>query len=900
MPRHAWVKKVLEAKKRREIFLGMGGRGVSEIPRGMKVSGNFAIPVVLGNFANTTSPYPNTDLQTELFDGPWTTGTMSQFYSEISYGNVNLSGTVFNWVTVSQNDTYYEGTSNGLSPGNAHTGEFIKEILDALDGTTDFGAFDNDGPDGIPNSGDDDGFVDFIAIVHPETGGECGGSNIWSHTWAYSAWPINNYNPYTTNDASANGGFIKIDDYTIQPALACGGSNMIQIGVFCHEFGHAFGLPDLYDVDGGSSGIGNWGLMGSGNWNRPESPSHMCAWSKVQMGWVIPTDVSWQGAVQSIPQIETNPVCYRLPFSQDRFRKLAECAISGNSSLRCALTNAEGTTRQWKHGGGYGNLWDETIERDFTFDGTTPVTLTYDYAYETEVGYDYAYTVLSVGGSDTVLKTYNGTASGTETIDLTPILSGYTPPVDYKVKFRFISDYAWSDEDGKNPTTCGAFTVDNLSLVGGGENYSTGFESLIDGWYQDPSSNPPKEYWLVENREAVGFDKYLYSPGLLIWHVDDEVMNSALGNSGGGPNASNNTVRGLVLEEADGNGDLLAGTNRGDSGDAFPGSSSNTVFDSNSNPNSNNNNNRATQIEVSGISSAGATMTAFLKAGDPPPILTSVTPDTLDNDLVSFDVIVNGNKMRHGANFKFIKAGESDIVPSSVYWAGKPQLTGNINIYSKKPGYWKLVVTNPDGQTDTLPDALYLNLKVAAKLADAEIRPRGDAIELGFTLSFIDPGESITVLRSTSKRGPWSEPAWTVREKEGLNYRYLDASVEPGREYFYRVESRSSGGEVQILYEGSATVKLREVALFQNYPNPFNPVTTISFYLPERMQVGLYIYDVSGKLVRKLSERPFTQGLQQVSWDGKDEKGAPVASGIYVYRLKAGKKSLIRKMALIR
>ncbi|RMI02081.1 MAG: hypothetical protein D6681_10550, partial [Calditrichaeota bacterium] len=187
--RHAWIHLARRIRENREAYeRGEISREEAMARGGMVFAGTKYVPVLTGKYANTgADPYPVSDLQTELFDGPWPTGTMTQFYSEISYGNVNLTGTVYNWVTVSQNDTYYEGTTNGLG-FDARTGEFLKEILDANDPTVDFGLYDNDGPDGIPNSGDDDGFVDFVAFVHPESGGECGNSNMWSHRWVYSGW----------------------------------------------------------------------------------------------------------------------------------------------------------------------------------------------------------------------------------------------------------------------------------------------------------------------------------------------------------------------------------------------------------------------------------------------------------------------------------------------------------------------------------------------------------------------------------------------------------------------------------------------------------------------------------------------------------------------------------------
>ncbi|MDZ7779087.1 MAG: immune inhibitor A [Gemmatimonadota bacterium] len=93
------------------------------------------------------------------------------------------------------------------------------------------------------------------------------------------------------------GGPIRIDDYFVVPAMACpdleeGSRSLNEIGIFTHEVGHVFGLPDLYDVRSTSAhaGVGTWDLMASGAWgcdnDSPESPCHMGAWSKAMLGWV--------------------------------------------------------------------------------------------------------------------------------------------------------------------------------------------------------------------------------------------------------------------------------------------------------------------------------------------------------------------------------------------------------------------------------------------------------------------------------------------------------------------------------------------------------------------------------------------------------------------------------------
>ncbi|MCK5407381.1 MAG: T9SS type A sorting domain-containing protein, partial [Candidatus Krumholzibacteria bacterium] len=88
----------------------------------------------------------------------------------------------------------------------------------------------------------------------------------------------------------------------------------------------------------------------------------------------------------------------------------------------------------------------------------------------------------------------------------------------------------------------------------------------------------------------------------------------------------------------------------------------------------------------------------------------------------------------------------------------------------------------------------------------------------------------------------------------------------------------------------------------QNYPNPFNPVTTIHYGLKEPVQVTLEIFNVAGQRVRTLvdeQQAPRAGGFT-VRWDGMNDRGDSVASGVYFYRLRAGTFMQTRKMALLR
>lgn len=89
-----------------------------------------------------------------------------------------------------------------------------------------------------------------------------------------------------------------------------------------------------------------------------------------------------------------------------------------------------------------------------------------------------------------------------------------------------------------------------------------------------------------------------------------------------------------------------------------------------------------------------------------------------------------------------------------------------------------------------------------------------------------------------------------------------------------------------------------KVVLYQNYPNPFNPTTTIPYYLPQDGPARLVVYDVSGRLVYRVTYAMQSAGTHEFVWTGRDYAGRPVTSGIYFYRLDAGGKQLTRRMVL--
>ena len=88
--------------------------------------------------------------------------------------------------------------------------------------------------------------------------------------------------------------------------------------------------------------------------------------------------------------------------------------------------------------------------------------------------------------------------------------------------------------------------------------------------------------------------------------------------------------------------------------------------------------------------------------------------------------------------------------------------------------------------------------------------------------------------------------------------------------------------------------------LSQNYPNPFNPTTAIKFQIPEKEKVVLEVYDILGEKVKTLIDEIKGPGFYQALWNGTNKNSIPVASGVYIYRIIAGKFIMSKKMVFLK
>ena len=289
------------------------------------VSGVLKVPAIMLQFKDIAAQHVKTEYDQVLFASPTPPlgrpYTYRTYYQELSSGLLDIQGQTYGPALLDSNEVTYTGkppcTGNPIPTNTNCNGLFdfsyidggaspftrmqkgLLQALEKLDnGSIDFAQYDADG----------DGYVDLVVFIQPAQDGACGGAgnnHLWSHrSYLYPAFVTSTPDP-------KNGGFIKVADYTLQSGLGgvtgCDVTQIMPIGTVAHETGHGFGLPDLYSTDGSSEGIGEYGLMSSGNYTTGLSPSRMDAWSLNELGWVTlaPITVSSVDTFGAAPTSDT-------------------------------------------------------------------------------------------------------------------------------------------------------------------------------------------------------------------------------------------------------------------------------------------------------------------------------------------------------------------------------------------------------------------------------------------------------------------------------------------------------------------------------------------------------------------------------------------------------------------
>jgi M6 family metalloprotease-like protein len=300
---------------------------------GVRLFGTSRMLVILARFADgAPAPLSSGEIRAQLFSGSGG-GPIAQSFALASGGGFNLRGQSTGWVNTSVTISQF---AQPAGPGQASgLATYINDAIRLVDGDIDFGQYDNDGPDGFPNSGDDDGVVDGgIAILNSEKNRYCdAGTGLGPHPFAVSRLPIGAR--FATADAGRNGGIIEVAGYTLMSATGCGGPN-VGAHVLAHELGHIFfGLPDMYQFIGGVGEVwavrrwlsGCWELMAAGAWGCGTGAPTLDyrfntfgAWTRTVLGWATPIVADMNTAAT----YELNPLgrggtVLRVPIKPDEY-----------------------------------------------------------------------------------------------------------------------------------------------------------------------------------------------------------------------------------------------------------------------------------------------------------------------------------------------------------------------------------------------------------------------------------------------------------------------------------------------------------------------------------------------------------------------------------------------------
>ncbi|MDQ4079337.1 MAG: M6 family metalloprotease domain-containing protein, partial [Gemmatimonadota bacterium] len=264
--------------------------------------GTLGMPIIAGTFADVTPKFGPAVYDSAFFGvtagvGPY---SVARYYREVSLGTMTFLGATTPWIRLTRTRaSYVDGDAGTVWQ---RYGEFARDLLQRADALVDWRRYDNDGPDGVANSGDDDGAVDIAVLLQPGSEYGCGPDSLRGFRetgYRLSLLPGWNGEPFVTSAMSAAGRPIVIDDFVGASAVACEFDEIVptRVNIPIHEIGHVLGLPDLYDYDGSSFGVGGWDVMGIFA-APPARPPHFGAWARDRLGWASTRHVTTSGRVE--------------------------------------------------------------------------------------------------------------------------------------------------------------------------------------------------------------------------------------------------------------------------------------------------------------------------------------------------------------------------------------------------------------------------------------------------------------------------------------------------------------------------------------------------------------------------------------------------------------------------
>lgn len=797
------------------------------------------------------------DRRTDSIINP--TGSMTDYYLENSYGKFFIDGDIFGWYRMPKSYAYYVADDDGYTNGR----ELARDAaIAAHNAGVDFSKYDFQG----------DGECDGLIIIHAGPGAETGAYGIWSHK--STIWPPLYYDG------------VEISAYNMNPEER--GSELAPIGVVCHEYGHFLGLPDLYDIDyepASSDGLGEWSIMAAGSHlGGGRTPCHFDAYCKVELGFVDPVEVTENIHQAEFPAVEHNPVIYKLQNAasgsqeywlvENRQMMDFDFRIPGGGLCiyHVDLAAPENNTNYLRYfvameqADGKNDL---AMTQGNNGDGTDPYP-----------GYELVRNFHSYSAPDSRTNAGVGTRIGVWNITDSDSVMYADLDIDYSRPFitlgdgenSFVFDDAAPGGDGDGKLEAG----ETISLTGLFRNeMRTGINPVVSassasGAAEFTANGVPLNGDLTANPQSNSLNPIQFVlPDTLRPVIDSFYVTVTVDSLPGVPYQDGGSET-FGLEVTLGNPKILVVDD--DRGDDFEEVYTDAIAK------------KRTPWDVWNVQVEGGPTAA---------------------DLAQYEIVfwMTGN---YGDTV--INQQDMDAMRSFLDNGGD------------------LVLTTASGiieMDDIDPDfvANYLHAEHAGEAFHPFVRgvadnPVGDGMRY-FYRKLEEPvtGESITPIN-----GAQAAFYYDSGETCGLTYSgeyrliFLSFAPEYIAERFEPFDTLMTkmmqffGPIPTDVYDGTPFVEVpRNFSLEQNYPNPFNPSTTIQYTIRGSAGFGqsvqntrLTVFNMLGQQVKVLVDKPQAAGTYEVMWDGTNQSGTSVASGVYFYQLQRDGAAESRKMVLIK
>ena len=290
---------------------------------------------------------------------------------------------------------------------------------------------------------------------------------------------------------------------------------------------------------------------------------------------------------------------------------------------------------------------------------------------------------------------------------------------------------------------------------------------------------------------------------------------------------------------------------------------------------------------------------ALSDVSDPGGIITPGTLFRFEGTYISADTIRQGV----GYWLNALSPGQITLVCPTTTKQAKSQ-SSRLSLEPQLAQYASLRISDAAGASQTL----YYNLEAnddARPQYQLPPTPPAGSFDARFAGDYraIESEEGVIFIQSSHY--PIQITPANLPDENGAQYALIEQmGNQPGKSYPLRE------GQTLVIDDAKTTkFRLSKInsstptafELYQNYPNPFNPSTTIRYAIPENQKVEIFIYDILGQKVKTLLSKAQEAGFYAVEWDGKNETGTAVTSGVYFVKIVAGKQfTAIKKMILLR